>query len=76
MPNGTVKWFSSEKRWGVITQDVEGEPDVIVNSSAIQGCGCMRGLSTDDRVIFDVTMDPYGVRADNVRRTGACRGSF
>ncbi|MGP3991630.1 cold-shock protein [Streptomyces sp. 3N207] len=71
--SGAVKWFSRRRRWGVIAQNGEGEPDVIVHSSAILGCCCIRGLRAGDKVIFDVTEDSRGTRADNVRRVGACR---
>ena len=37
MAAGTVKWFSSERRYGFISQ--ENGPDVFVPASALQGEG-------------------------------------
>ncbi|MBT2511222.1 cold shock domain-containing protein [Streptomyces sp. ISL-98] len=71
MPRGVVKWFSPEKRWGVIARKEE-EPDARVDSVAIQGCFRDQGLRAGDRVVFDVIVDSEGVRAENVRRAGGC----
>jgi cold shock protein len=61
---GTVKWFSSEKGYGFISQD--GGPDVFVHFSAIQGSG-YRNLEENQRVEFDVTQGQKGPQASNVR---------
>jgi cold shock protein len=61
---GTVKWFSSEKGYGFISQ--EGGPDVFVHFSAIQGNG-YRSLQENQQVEFDVTDGPKGPQAANVR---------
>ena len=37
MATGTVKWFNNEKGYGFIAR--EGEPDVFVHFSAIEGTG-------------------------------------
>ncbi len=62
---GTVKWFKSEKGFGVIQR--EAGDDVYVHFSAIQGEG-YRTLEEGDRVSFDVTKGPKGPQAENVER--------
>jgi len=63
---GTVKWFSSEKGFGFISQ-ADG-PDVFVHFSAIAGDG-YRNLEENQKVEFDVTQGPKGPQASNVRPT-------
>ncbi len=66
MAAGTVKWFSSEKGFGFISQ-ADG-PDVFVHFSAIAGDG-YRNLEENQKVEFDVTQGPKGPQASNVRPT-------
>jgi CspA family cold shock protein len=61
---GTVKWFSSQKGYGFISQ--ENGPDVFVHHSAIQGEG-YKSLEENQKVEFDVTEGPKGPQAANVR---------
>jgi cold shock protein len=61
---GVVKWFSSEKGYGFISQD-DG-PDVFVHYSAIQGAG-YRNLEENQKVEFEVTEGQKGPQAANVR---------
>jgi cold shock protein len=61
---GTVKWFSSEKGYGFISQ--EGGEDVFVHFSAIQGDG-YRNLEEGQPVEFEVTSGDKGPQAANVR---------
>jgi CspA family cold shock protein len=61
---GVVKWFSSEKGYGFISQ--EDGPDVFVHFSAIQGAG-YRNLEENQKVEFDVTQGQKGPQASNVR---------
>ena len=64
MATGVVKWFSSEKGYGFISQ--EGGPDVFVHYSAIDGAG-YRNLEENQKVEFDITEGPKGPQAANVR---------
>ena len=48
---GTVKWFSNEKGFGFISR--EGEDDVFVHFSAIEGEG-YKSLTEGQAVEFDV----------------------
>jgi CspA family cold shock protein len=61
---GTVKWFNAEKGFGFIAR--EGEPDVFVHFSNIQGTG-YRSLEEGQRVEFDVGPGKKGEEAQNVR---------
>lgn len=61
---GTIKWFSAEKGYGFITRE-DGEGDVFVHYSAIQGDG-FRTLAEGQRVTFEVTDGPKGPQAQNV----------
>jgi cold shock protein len=64
---GTVKWFNAEKGYGFIAR--EGEPDVFVHFSAIQGTG-YRTLEEGQRVEFDVGPGRKGEEAQNVKVVG------
>ena len=67
MATGTVKWFSSEKGYGFISQ--EDGPDVFVHFSSIQGEG-YKNLEENQKVEFDVTEGDKGPQAANVRVVG------
>jgi CspA family cold shock protein len=60
---GTVKWFSDQKGYGFI--EVEGDKDVFVHHSAIDGAG-FKSLAEGDKVSFDVEEDAKGPSARNV----------
>ena len=64
MAGGTVKWFSNSKGYGFI--QVEDGTDVFVLHSAIQGEG-FKSLKEGDVVEFEVTMEPKGPSAKNVK---------
>lgn len=66
MATGKVKWFSSDKGYGFISQE-EG-PDVFVHFSAIEGGG-YRNLVEAEVVEFEVKTGPKGLQAAQVRRT-------
>ena len=60
---GTVKWFNASKGYGFIAR--EGESDVFVHYSEIQGAG-YRSLDEGQRVEFTVVKGPKGLQASNV----------
>ncbi|AMO85554.1 CspA family cold shock protein [Solibacillus kalamii] len=63
MKQGTVKWFNSEKGFGFI--ELEGEDDVFVHFSAIQGEG-FKTLEEGQKVEFEVVDGNRGPQASNV----------
>ncbi|NLK22307.1 MAG: cold-shock protein [Epulopiscium sp.] len=65
MKKGTVKWFNAEKGFGFIS--VEGEDDVFVHFSAIQGDG-FKTLEEGQAVEFDVVEGARGPQAANVSK--------
>jgi CspA family cold shock protein len=65
LSEGTVKWFNERKGYGFITQD-EG-PDVFVHHESIMGSG-FKTLDENDRVRFETTDGPKGLKAINVER--------
>jgi CspA family cold shock protein len=64
MATGSVKWFNDSKGYGFIARD-NGEGDVFVHFSAIQGDG-FRSLAEGQKVTFDVEDGPKGPQASNV----------
>ncbi|AMW99094.1 cold-shock protein [Rummeliibacillus sp. G93] len=63
MKQGTVKWFNSEKGFGFL--EVQGEDDVFVHFSAIQGEG-FKTLEEGQKVEFEVVEGNRGPQAANV----------
>jgi len=55
MPEGTVKWFNSQKGFGFI-QPADGSKDVFVHISAVERAG-MNGLNEGQRISFDLVPD-------------------
>ena len=63
MAQGTVKWFNADKGFGFI--EVEGQDDVFVHFSAIQGDG-FKTLEEGQSVTFDIEESNRGPQAANV----------
>ena len=66
MPQGTVKWFHSEKGYGFITPD-DGSEDLFVHYSAISGSG-FRSLDEGDKVTYEAARGRKGMEAKNVSK--------
>ncbi len=65
MAQGTVKWFNADKGFGFI--EVEGQDDVFVHFSAIQGDG-FKTLEEGQSVSFDIEEGNRGPQAANVTK--------
>ena len=65
MEQGTVKWFDSEKGFGIISR--EAGDDVFVHFSAIQGDG-FKALEEGQAVSFEVENGNRGLQAANVTK--------
>jgi CspA family cold shock protein len=64
--SGIVEFFKDDKGYGFIKPDGGGK-DVFVHHSVIQMDG-FKSLKRGDRVEFEITDDPKGPRASDVRR--------
>ncbi|WP_405760588.1 MULTISPECIES: cold-shock protein [unclassified Streptomyces] len=64
-PCGIVKWFDPDRGTGLISPDGPGA-DTRAESRAIRENG--RCLRPGNRVLFDLTHDSAGLRADNIHR--------
>ena len=65
MLQGIVIWFNAEKGFGFI--EVEGQDDVFVHFSAIQGEG-FKTLEEGQEVTFEIVEGNRGPQAANVQK--------
>lgn len=65
MIEGKVKWFDASKGFGFI--EAEGQEDVFVHFSAIQGEG-FKSLDEGQVVTFEVVEGQRGLQAANVQK--------
>ena len=63
---GKVKWFNASKGYGFLERP-NGEADVFVHFSAIQGEG-FRSLEEGENVEFSVAKTDKGLQAENVAK--------
>ncbi len=63
MARGLVKWFNDQKGYGFIT--AEGQSDVFVHFSAIEGNG-FRTLREGEQVEFEIKASERGAEASRV----------
>lgn len=65
---GKVKWFNANKGYGFLER-LDGEADVFVHYSAIQGEG-FRSLEEGEPVEFSIAQTDKGLQAEEVVKTG------
>ena len=63
---GKVKWFNASKGYGFLERP-DGESDVFVHYSAIQGEG-FRSLEEGEAVEFSIARTDKGLQAENVNK--------
>ncbi len=64
MATGTVKWFDKKKGYGFIVGP-EGDRDIFVHYSSIQGTG-FRTLKDGEQVNYELVESEKGLQARNV----------
>lgn len=67
MATGKVKWFNDQKGFGFLVSAEQGNRDVFVHHSVIEGDG-FKTLQENETVEFDAEESPKGLKATKVRR--------
>lgn len=66
MQKGKIQWFNTEKGYGFIKQEGEGD-DVFVHVSALAGIS-EHDIRTGMRVQFNIIESKYGIQASKVEK--------
>jgi cold shock protein len=74
MPQGTVKWFDSDKGYGFITPDDASE-DLFVHHTGIAGSG-FKSLEEGEKVTYEAVQGRRGMQAENVSKEPSSGRSF
>jgi CspA family cold shock protein len=74
MPQGTVKWFNSDKGYGFITPD-DGREDLFVHHTGIAGGG-FKSLEEGEKVTYEAVQGRRGMQAENVSKGTSSEGGI
>jgi CspA family cold shock protein len=66
MPKGKVKWFSSKKGYGFITED-KTERDIFLHISSLESSK-LRVLKEEQKIEFDIKEDKEKLQAVNIKK--------
>ena len=69
LKTGTVKWFNSQKGFGFIVPDSEGEDDVFVHQSVIKA-ERFRSLAEGEAVEYKIVSENGRMKASDVTGPG------
>ena len=67
MATGKVKWFNDSKGFGFLVCEAQGNRDIFVHHSVIEGDG-FKTLLENEVVEFDAEESNKGLKATKVRR--------
>jgi|TARA_B110000438_G_scaffold254900_1_gene261408 cold shock protein len=66
MPSGVVKWFSSKKGYGFITED-KTEKDIFLHVSSLEKSK-LRILKENQRIEFEIKEEKDKLQAINIKK--------
>jgi CspA family cold shock protein len=67
MPTGKVKWFSSKKGYGFITDD-ESKKDIFLHVSALEESK-LKNLKEEQQLEFEIKEENKKLQAINLKKT-------